>query len=136
MLKKQSKCPPLIRQLCMFLDNDQIIRCGGTLLLQNLQNFQFSTCQFPIHCLNCHRYTHLPLSWRREHHSDCTEASLLDTINTSVCRKAIETLRNLQQVNGKTLQSSKPSPFTVDFTGCRCLFGDVWQLAYFTCLFL
>ena len=28
MLKKQSKCPPLIRQLRLFLDNDQIIRCG------------------------------------------------------------------------------------------------------------
>ena len=29
LLKKRSKCPPLIRQLRLFLDNDQLIRCGG-----------------------------------------------------------------------------------------------------------
>ena len=29
LLKKWSKCPPLIRQLRLFLDNDQLIRCGG-----------------------------------------------------------------------------------------------------------
>ena len=29
LLKKRSKCPPLIRQLHLFLDNDQLIRCGG-----------------------------------------------------------------------------------------------------------
>jgi len=29
LLKRQSKCPPLIRQLHLFLDNDKLIRCGG-----------------------------------------------------------------------------------------------------------
>ena len=29
MLKKRSKCPSLIRQLRLFLDSDQLIRCGG-----------------------------------------------------------------------------------------------------------
>jgi len=29
LLKRQSRCPPLIRQLCLFLDNDKLICCGG-----------------------------------------------------------------------------------------------------------
>ena len=29
LLKKRPKCPPLVRQLRLFLDNDQLIRCGG-----------------------------------------------------------------------------------------------------------
>ena len=29
LLKRQSKCPPLVRQLCLFLDDKQLIHCGG-----------------------------------------------------------------------------------------------------------
>ena len=29
LLKKQSKCPPLVRQLCLFTDDNHLICCGG-----------------------------------------------------------------------------------------------------------
>ena len=42
MLKKRSKCSSLIRQLRLFLDSDQLIRCGGRIHNAHLQNFQSS----------------------------------------------------------------------------------------------
>ena len=44
LLKKQSKCPPLIRQLHLFLDNDQLIRCGGR--IHNAPTTEFA--KFPV----------------------------------------------------------------------------------------
>ena len=52
LLKKQSKCPPLVRQLRLFFDDQQFIRCGGQIYnapTSELAKFPFllpSNCSF------------------------------------------------------------------------------------------
>ena len=44
LLKRQSKCPPLIRQLRLFLDNDKLIHCGG--IIHNAPTTELA--KFPV----------------------------------------------------------------------------------------
>ena len=123
MLKKRSKCPSLTRQLHLFLDSDQLIHCGGR--IHNAPTTELA--KFPVllpanspftDLIVMDTCTHQTSSWRCEYHSDRTEASILDIINTAIRQEVIETMCNLQEVDGKTLQSSR-SPTTSKGTRYR-----------------
>ena len=94
LLKERSKCPPLIRQLHLFLDNDQLIRCGGrihnalTIELAKFPVLLQANSSFTV-LIIMDTHTHQPSLWRCEYHSDCTEVSLLDTINMPVCQEIV-----------------------------------------------
>jgi len=78
LLKNQSTCPSLVRQLSIFLDDNQLIHGGEQTHNQNLPSFQFPY-QPTVHSVNWHEHPHQTPSWRCEHHCDSIVSNLLDT---------------------------------------------------------
>lgn len=90
--KRTSKCPPLVRQLRLFLEDMKLICCGGR--IHNAPTSDLS--KFPYLLQSKHPITKMIVvdTHKRLHHGGCSSlSSLLDTMYMTMCKEHIDTCR-------------------------------------------
>ena len=152
-LKSQSPRLPLVRQLRLFLDEDQLIRCGGRIHNAPLSELT----KFPYLLPSKHRFTNLVISQAHvmQHHSGVN--STLTTIRQQYWipsgRQRVRSLLRkcviCRKTTGKAYTTPDPPPLVkcrvnktqsfevtgVDFTSALYVRGREGELKVYICLF-
>ena len=153
LLKTRTKCPPLVRQLRLFLDDNQLIRCGGR--IHNAPITELSKFPFLIPS-NC-RFSELLImdTHKKLHHGgvSITVTALRQTYWIPSIRQCVrKVLRRCVRCNwlmGKPYRAPDPPPlpkvrvtksppFTVtgvDFTGALYVKAEGQEKKVYICLF-
>ena len=108
--------PTLVKQLCLFLDADSFLHCGGRIhnaLLSDLEKFPYLLPpNHPFTALIIYRSPQKATPFWCQRDSDRTTPKLLDNLNTPVCKETSLPMHDLSEAGRNSIQSSRSCTLT------------------------